>query len=72
MNFYYEPGLMLGEALLYARLQAKKAFPMCQPELAETLVCTDLVWKDSYDGGMRKEQLCAWLHAESTPTVRQS
>lgn len=43
MNFYCGPGPALGEALRCARLRAEKASTVCQHELAETVVCIDLV-----------------------------
>ena len=48
--FHCVAGPRLGEALLCARLQAEKAPTVCQPEVAKTLLCIDLLWTSSYDG----------------------
>lgn len=53
LDEYYVLHPTLGEVLLCAEkcIHAEKSPGMCQPELVETLLCVDLVWMSSYDGG---------------------
>ena len=44
----------------------RKATAGCQPKLAETLLCVDLVGRRTMKGG-GEGQLYAWFHGEGVP-----